>query len=106
MSYYLLTKSPLVILSKNLTTQTDINVGDILTIDFIHEHNDFMSNFYPVLYEINKKPFPRTEATFNWNDGMSNKGRGWSISSLIKMGDLVDITKSIERDKKLNDLLK
>ena len=98
MSYYLLTKSPLFILSKNLTTQTDINVGDILTID--------MSNFYPVLYEINKKPFPRTEATFNRMDGMSNKGRGWSISSLIKMGDLVDITKSIERDKKLNELLK
>ena len=98
MSYYLLVKSPLFILSKNLTTQTDINVDDILTID--------MSNFYPVLYEINKKPFPRTEATFGWKDGMPTKGLGWSISSLIKMGDLVDITKSIERDKKLNELLK
>jgi hypothetical protein len=79
-------------LSKNLTTQIDINVDDILSID--------MSNFYPVLYEINKKTFPRTEATFNRRSGMSHKGRGWSISSLIKMGDLVDITKSIERDKR------
>ena len=98
MSYYLLVKSPLFILSKNLTKQTDINVDDILSID--------MSNFYPVLCEINKKPFSRTEATFGRKDGMPAKGLGWSISSLIKMGDLVDITKSIERDKKLNELLK
>ena len=96
--YYLLVKSPLFILSRNLTTQTDINVDDILTID--------MSNFYPVLYEINKKPFPITEATFGRKDGMPPKGLGWSISSLIKMGDLVDITKSIERDKKINELFK
>lgn len=98
MSYYLLVKSPLFILSGNLTTQTDINVDDVLSID--------MTNFYPVLCEINKKPIHKTEATFFRKDGMPPKGLGWSISSLIKMGDLVDITKSIERDKKLNELLK
>lgn len=99
--YYLLVKSPLFIdldrLGKDGHDQIDININDVLTID--------MRSTYPVLFEVNGKPIPKVDATFNRKDNMPPKGLGWSISSLIRIGDLIDITKGVERDKKINDLL-
>ena len=97
--YYLLVKSPLFIdrLGKDGHGRIDININDVLTID--------MQSTYPFLLEINGEPIPKVDATFKRNDNMPPKGLGWSISSLIRIGDLIDITKGIERDKKINDIL-
>lgn len=94
--YYLLSKSSLFI--KNNNDYIQINIDDILTIE--------MDSLYPKVVQINSESIPKIDATFFRQDNMASKGLGWSISSLIRMNDLVDVTKGIERDKKINELLK
>lgn len=96
---YFLVKSKLSIKSNKFKGDSiDIEVNDILTIH--------MDSLYPIIFKINEITITKTEATFYRQDSMFIKGLGWSISSLIRLGELIDITKSVKLDKKINDLLR
>jgi hypothetical protein len=73
--------------------------GDILTINFTNDINSTAT----VIEELNNKKFGNYNAIFTLDWDSINSAR-LSIMQCISMGHMSDITKSIERDKKIEEL--
>jgi hypothetical protein len=73
--------------------------GDILTINFTNDINSTSVD----IKELNNKKFGNYNAIFtlDWNSKSSAR---LSIMQCISMGHMTDITKSIERNKKIEEL--
>lgn len=72
--------------------------GDILTVNFINR-----TSSVTVIKELNNKKFGNYNAIFTLDWDSINSAR-LSIMQCISMGHMTDITKSIERNKKIEEL--
>lgn len=73
--------------------------GDILTINFTNDINSTAT----VIKELNNKKFGNYNAIFTLDWDSINSSR-LSIMQCISMGHMSDITKSIERNNKIEEL--
>lgn len=72
--------------------------GDILTVNFTNR-----TSSVTVIKELNNKKFGNYNAIFTLDWDSINSAR-LSIMQCISMGHMTDITKSIERNKKIEEL--